>query len=343
MEKSALFLQRRRLLLSALTTPLLAAIPTIPFAAIPADDALPSWREGATKKTILDFIASVTNTQGSNYVPPDQRIAVFDNDGTLWSEQPLYFQLYFMLDQLKAAAPRHPEWKSNPAFQALAAHDMQAIAKIGIKPVLELLAVANTGMTTQEYGRQIDAWLRTARHPRFKRPYTDLVFQPMRELLAYFQANGFKNFIVSGGGIEFMRAWAQQAYDIPPERVIGSSAAVSFAMQDGKPVLTRLPKIDFVDDGPGKPVGIYRNIGRQPIAAFGNSDGDLQMLQWTSGGSGARLLALVHHTDREREWSYDRASHIGKLDKALDEANAKGWTVIDMARDWSRVYRFEPG
>ena len=254
---------------------------------------------------------------------------MFDNDGTLWSEQPLYFQFVFMLDQVKAAAPKHPEWKNNAGVQGAGRAGPAALAKIGHKPVLELLAVANTGMTVEAYDQTIRDWLKTARHPRFKRPYTDLVYKPMQELLAYLRENGFKTFIVSGGSIEFMRPWAEKAYGIPPEQVVGTISQVKFELKDGKPVLTRLPKIDFVDDGPGKPLGIYRAIGRRPIAAFGNSDGDLQMLQFTAAGEGPRFMLLVHHTDAEREYAYDRQSRIGKLDKALDEANAKGgrsWT-----------------
>lgn len=331
-------LRRRQILLGLAATPLVVAVPGLHAQGI---DPLPSWRNTPTRKAILNFVAAVTNSEGKGYVEPENRIAVFDNDGTLWSEQPFYFQFYFMADQVKALAPQHPEWQDNPAYKALMAHDMQAIEKIGMKPLLELLAVANAGMTTQQYSKTIDDWLFTSRHARFNRRYTDLTYQPMRELLAYLNANFFKNFIVSGGGIEFMRVWTKNAYDIPPERVIGSIAEVEFSIKDGTPVLTRLPKVEFVNDGPGKPVGIYRNIGRQPIAAFGNSDGDLQMLQWTAGGRGPRLMALVHHTDAKREWAYDRDSHVGKLDKALDEANAKGWTVIDMQRDWAKVFAFE--
>jgi hypothetical protein len=246
-----------------------------------------------------------------------------------------------MLDQVKAAAPKHPEWKSNAAFNALVAHDEKALAAMGQKPVLELLAVANSGMTVEAYERTIRDWLATARHPRFDRPYTDVVYAPMQELLTYLRANGFKTFIVSGGGIEFMRPWVEKAYGIPPEQVVGSIAEVKFELKDGVPTLTRLPKVAFVDDGPGKPVGIYRNIGRRPIAAFGNSDGDQQMLEATAGGPGKRLMLLVHHDDAEREYAYDRESKIGKLDKAWDEAKAKGWVVVSMKSDWKRIFGFE--
>jgi len=304
-------------------------------------DPLPSWNDGATKARILAFVQAVTDKNSKDYVPPEARVATFDNDGTLWSEQPLYFQFAFALEQVKAAAPKHPEWKNNPAFKALMAQDHAALAKLGTKPVLELVAAANTGMTPEAYDKTIKDWLASARHPRFKRPYTDLVYRPMQELLAYLRANGFKTWIVSGGGIEFMRAWAESAYGIPPEQVIGSIAEIKWDMRDGKHVLVRQPKLAFMNDGPGKPMGIYRAIGRRPIAAFGNSDGDLQMLQYTASGDGARLMVLVHHTDAVREYAYDRTSHIGKLDKALDAAAAEGWTVVDMKNDWKRIYPFE--
>jgi phosphoglycolate phosphatase-like HAD superfamily hydrolase len=304
-------------------------------------NALPSWNDGDAKSRIVAFVAAVTDSKGKDHVAPADRIAVFDNDGTLWSEQPLYVQFVFMLDQLKAAAPKHPEWQGNPAFQALAAHDKAALAKLGQKPVLELLGVANSGMTVGEYDKTIRDWLASARHPKYQKPYTELTYRPMAELLAYLRANGFRTFIVSGGSVEFMRPWAEKAYGIPPEQVIGSQQEVKFEMKDGKPVLTRGPSFDFVDDGPGKPVGIYRHIGKRPIAAFGNSDGDLQMLQVTAAGEGRRLVVLVHHDDGKRESAYDRLSHIGKLDKALDEAKSKSWTVVSMKSDWKKVFTFE--
>jgi len=302
---------------------------------------LPSWNEGPAKQAIVKFVNDVT-TQGSPiFVASEDRIAVFDNDGTLWAEQPLYFQLAFMLDQVKASAPKHPEWKDDPAFKALLAHDQKALAAMGPKPVMKLLAIANSGMTTAAYDRTIRDWIATARHPKFDRPYTELVYVPMQELLAYLRGNGFKTFIVSGGSIEFMRPWAERAYGIPPEQIVGTITGTKFSIIDGKAVLTRTPKIDFIDDGPGKPVGIYRAIGRQPIFAFGNSDGDWQMLQWTAAGTGPRFMGLVHHTDGQREYAYDRQSRIGKLDKALDDANARGWTVVDMKRDWNKVFAFQ--
>ncbi|HZZ11095.1 MAG TPA: HAD family hydrolase [Paraburkholderia sp.] len=313
-----------------------AANPASPTMAQSAD-ALPSWRDGAAKKTIETFVADVTREGSPNFVPPAERIAVFDNDGTLWSEQPLYFQFVFLLDQVKAAAPQHPEWRNNPAFKALVAKDYAALANQE-KPLLQLVAVANSGMSVDDYDKSIREWLAHARHPKFNRPYTDLVYQPQLELLAYLRANGFKTFIVSGGTIEFMRTWAEQAYGIPPDQVIGSSQVVQYQMLNGKPTLVRQPRIDFVDDGPGKPVGIYRHIGRKPILAFGNSDGDQQMLQYTASGAGPHLALLVHHDDAVREFAYDRASKIGKLDKAWDEAVTDGWTVVSMKDDWQTIY-----
>jgi phosphoglycolate phosphatase-like HAD superfamily hydrolase len=303
--------------------------------------ALPSWNDGPAKAAIVDFVSAVTREGGKDYVPPAERIATFDNDGTLWSEQPLYFQLQFMLDQVRAAAPQHPEWKDNPVFRALVAKDTARLAELGHKPILELLTVANSGMTVEEYDRTIRDWLATARHPKFDRPYTDLVFAPMQELLAYLREHGFRTFIVSGGSVEFMRPWAEQAYGIPRDQIVGSQWDVKFQMVDGVPRLVRQPKIAFVDDGPGKPVGIYRHIGRRPIAAFGNSDGDLEMLQITAAGPRRSLALLVHHDDAAREFVYDRQSKIGRLDKAWDEARAKGWTVVSMRKDWKKIYAFE--
>jgi phosphoserine phosphatase len=306
-----------------------------------AEADLPSWRDGPAKQAIVDFVRDVTDERSKNFVPSSERIAVFDNDGTLWSEQPLYFQAVFLLDRLKAVAPEHPEWKENPAYQALVARDEAQLANVGSKPVLELLAVANTGMSTTEYDATLRTWLKTAVHPRFKRPYTDLVFAPMQELLAYLRQRGFETWIVSGGGIEFMRAWTESAYGIPPQRVVGSIAETKFELRNGAPTLVREPKVAFVDDGAGKPVGIYRAIGRQPIAAFGNSDGDLQMLQYAAIGEGRRLALLVHHDDMTREYAYDRDSRIGRLDKALDEAKARKWVVVSMKDDWKRIYPWQ--
>jgi phosphoglycolate phosphatase-like HAD superfamily hydrolase len=305
-------------------------------------DPLLSWNDGAVKKSITDFVARVTTGGGPDFVPPAERIATFDNDGTLWCEQPVYFQVAFAFDRVKALAPQHPEWKTKQPFKAVLDHDMQALAAAGKNGLLEIIEVTHTGMTVEDFTKSVLDWIATARHLRFKRPYTDLVYQPMVELLAYLRANGFKTFIVSGGGIEFMRPWTERVYGIPPEQVVGSSGVVKFQIgADGKPALLKLAKVEFVDDGPGKPVGINRFIGRRPIFAFGNSDGDQQMLEWTAAGTGARFMGLVHHTDADREYAYDRQSKIGKLDKALDEGMAKGWTIVDMKRDWKVVFPFE--
>ncbi|MGO4333202.1 HAD family hydrolase, partial [Cupriavidus sp. M-11] len=298
---------------------------------------LPSWRDGAARQAILAFVADVTRAGAPTFVPPAERVAVFDNDGTLWSEQPLYFQFLFLLDQVKAAAPSHPEWKNNAALKALMANDMAAL-HAQEKQLLPLVMAANSGMTVDEYDKAIRAWLDKSRHPRLNRPFTELVYQPQLELLAYLRANGFKTYIVSGGTIEFMRPWSEQVYGIPPEQVIGSTASIKYEVRNGQPVLVREPKLAFVDDGPGKPVGIYLRIGRRPILAVGNSDGDLQMLEYTTGGAGRRLALLVHHDDAEREFAYDRQSAVGKLDKAWDAATARGWTVISMKQDWQQIY-----
>jgi hypothetical protein len=310
------------------------------LAATVSADPLSSWNEGQTKQAIIKFVQEVTNKSSPKYVSPEQRIATFDNDGTLWCEQPMYFQGFFALDRVKALAPQHPEWKERQPFKAILENDMKALAATGEKGMAEIMMTTHAGMTTGEFEKIVKDWLATAKHPRFKRPFTDLIYQPMLELLAYLRENGFKTYIVSGGGVEFMRPWTEKVYGIPPEHVVGSSVKLKLEMRDGKPVLMRLPEIDFIDDGPGKPVGIQKFIGRRPIAAFGNSDGDLQMLQWTATGKGPGFMLLVHHTDAEREWAYDRQSPIGRLDKALDEAQKRGWTVVDMKKDWKRVFPF---
>ena len=307
----------------------------------PSVEPLPSWNAGPARDAITNFVARVTYEGGPDYVPPAERIAVFDNDGTLWSEQPIYFQLAFAIDRVKALAPQHPEWKSRQPFKALLAGDLKTAFAEGERGLLEIVGATHAGITTEEFDSVVREWVANARHPRFRRPYTDLAYQPMLEVLAFLRANGFKTYIVSGGGIEFMRAWAERVYGVPPEQVIGSSGKLQFQMKDDKPVLVKLPEPDFVDDGPGKPVGIQKFIGRRPIAAFGNSDGDLQMLQWTTAGDGLRLGVIVHHTDSDREWAYDRTSSVGKLDKALDHAGTHGWTVVDMKQDWKRIYAFE--
>ena len=302
---------------------------------------LPSWNEGTAKRSIIEFVNRVTQPGSPDFAAPEQRIATFDNDGTLWSEQPMYFQLFFAIDRVKALAPKNPAWKTQQPFKAVLENDMKMLASSGEKGLLELIMATHAGMTTTEFEQTVKDWLAAAKHPRFKRPYTDLVFQPMIEVLDYLRANGFKIFIVSGGGIEFMRPWTERVYGIPPEQVVGSSIKTKFEMRNGHPVLIRLPEINFIDDKAGKPVGINQHIGRRPIAAFGNSDGDLQMLQWTAAGKGARFMLIVHHTDAEREWAYDRRSNIGKLDKALDEALSSGWTVVDMKQDWKVIYPFQ--
>lgn len=304
-------------------------------------DPLPSWNGGSSKQAIIRFVAEVSTAGGARFVQPAERIAVFDNDGTLWSEQPMYFQLAFALDRVKALAPLHPEWKHKQPFKAVLEGDLKTVLDGGEHALLELVMATHAGTTTEEFAETVKDWLDSARHPKTGRPYTDMVYQPMLELLAYLRANAFETYIVSGGGIEFMRPWAERVYGIPPEQVVGSSIKTKYELRDGEPVLVRLPEINFIDDKAGKPVGINQHIGRRPIAAFGNSDGDLQMLQWTSAGDGARFALLIHHTDAEREWAYDRKSSIGRLDKALDEAHVKGWAVVDMKKDWKVIYPFE--
>jgi haloacid dehalogenase-like hydrolase len=332
---------RRTLVAGLMMAPALAAaLRAAPARAQAA--VLPSWNEGTTKQSILEFVARVTTQGGPDFVPPEQRVATFDNDGTLWCEQPMYVQLAFALDRVKELAPLHPDWKDKQPFQAVLDGDLRALAASGEKGMAEIIAVTHAGMTTEEFEKIVSGWLSTAQHPRFKRPYTELVYQPMLELLAYLRASGFKTFIVSGGGIEFMRPWSERIYGVPPEQVVGSSIKTRFEMRDGTPVLFRLPEVDFIDDKTGKPVGINSHIGRRPIAAFGNSDGDLEMLQWaTLAGGGVRLGLIVHHTDAEREYAYDRQSHFGRLDKALDAAALNKWVVADMKKDWKRIFAFE--
>jgi phosphoserine phosphatase len=305
-----------------------------------AADPLSSWNDGRAKQSIVAFVEKVTKEGSSDFVPVPERIASFDNDGTLWAEQPMYFQAFFVFDRIKALAPQHPEWKEKEPFASVLKGNVKAALAEGEHALLEMAMATHTGMTTEEFYTIVADWIATAKHPKTKRLYTEMVYQPMIELLAYLRANGFKTFIVSGGGVEFMRPWTQKVYGISPEQVIGSSIKTQFEMRDGKPVLVRLPEINFIDDKAGKPVGIHQHIGRRPIAAFGNSDGDLEMLQWTTAGSGARLALIVHHTDAEREWAYDRTSHVGRLDKALDEAAARGWTVVDMKKDWKVIFPF---
>ena len=303
-----------------------------------ATDPLPSWNEGEVKQSILGFVARVTDPASADLVPESERIATFDNDGTLWAEQPLYFQLFFAIDRVKALAPEHPEWAEQQPFKAVLENDLEALAAGGKRGLLELVMAAHSGMTTEEFEQIATAWLDTTVHPTSGRPFTEMVYQPMLEVLDYLRVNGFKTYIVSAGGIEFMRPWTEEVYGIPPEQVVGSSIKTSYEMRDSGPALMRLPEIDFIDDKAAKPVAINSHIGRRPIAAFGNSDGDFQMLEWTTTGPGARLGVLVHHTDAEREWAYDRESHIGHLDRGLDEAGERGWTVVSMHEDWSTIF-----
>jgi len=303
-----------------------------------AADALPSWNDIKAKQLIMAFVQRVTTKGGKDFVPPAERIAVFDNDGTLWAEQPMYFQLAFALDRVKALAPQHPEWKDKEPFASLLKGDLKAALAGGERALLEIVMATHAGMTTEEFEKIVRDWLATAKHPKMGRAYNEMIYQPMVELLRYLRANGFKTYIVSGGGVEFMRPWVEKAYGILPEQVVGSTIKTKFEMRGGKPVIVRLPEVDFISDKEGKPVAINKFIGRRPILAFGNSDGDLQMLQWTAAGSGARFMGIVHHTDAEREWAYDRNSSVGRLDKALDEAQAKGWTVVDMKNDWKIIF-----
>lgn len=299
---------------------------------------LSSWNEAAPRQAIVEFVERVTDPDSVDYVVEDERIAVFDNDGTLWAEKPIYFQLLFAMDRIRDLASEHPEWKQEQPFKAVLEGDFEALAQSGERGLLELLMSTHAGMTTTEFEQLVTEWLAAARHPRFDRPFTELVYQPMLELLAYLRANGFKTYIVSGGGIGFMRPWVEAVYGIPPEQVVGSMLRVDFELREAGPVLVRKPEMAFVDDKAGKPVGIHRFIGRRPIFAAGNSDGDLQMLQWTTGGKKPGLAMIVRHTDAEREWAYDRASSVGRLDEALDLAPEEGWLVVDMKRDWRAVF-----
>jgi phosphoglycolate phosphatase-like HAD superfamily hydrolase len=330
-------MSRTRNLLAAALVCTLAVPATVARAA----DALPSWNDGKARQSITDFVQRVTTKGGKDFVPPAERIATFDNDGTLWAEQPMYFQLIFALDRVKALAPQHPEWKDKEPFASLLKGDLKGALAGGEPAIFQIVMATHAGMTTEEFDKIVRDWIATAKHPKTGRLYSEMVYRPMVELLRYLRANGFKTFIVSGGGIDFMRVFSEQVYGIPPEQVIGSSGKLKFDLRDGKPVLVKLPELNFIDDKEGKPAGIQQHIGRRPIAAFGNSDGDLQMLQWTAAGGGARFMGLVHHTDAAREWAYDRQSSIGRLDKALDEAQAKGWTVVDMKNDWKRVFAFD--
>jgi hypothetical protein len=341
-ERMDRFLIHRRAVLAGLLVSSAAAVPLATLPGLAQGNPLPSWNDDQTKQAILTFVEAVTRDGSPDFVPVSQRIATFDNDGTLWCEQPMYVQLAFALERVRALSNQHPEWKDKQPFKAVLDNDIEALAKSGMKGLMELIMATHAGMSTAEFETIASDWIKTARHPKFKRPYTELVYQPMLELLAYLRANGFKTFIVSGGGIEFMRPWTEPVYGIPPEQVVGSSIKTEYKMQNGQPELSRLPAINFIDDGPGKPVAINSHIGQRPIAAFGNSDGDLEMLEWTTVvGSGKRLGMLVHHDDAAREYAYDRKSHFGKLDRGLVEAPQRGWTLISMKDDWKRIFKFQ--
>ena len=300
-----------------------------------AADPLPSWQEGETKTRLLDFISSSQVEGGEGYIAPGDRIATFDNDGNLWSEQPMYFQLLFILDRVGASASEHPEWNETQPFKAVLEKDMDTLKTFGEKELLELMAATHAGMTEKEFSDIVSEWMKTAKHPTTGKLYTDMTYQPMKELLQALRDAGFKTYIVSGGGISFMRPWVEAVYGIPPEQVVGSRIKVEYE-EGGK--IRRLPEIDLIDDKAGKPVGIHQVIGKRPVLASGNSDGDFQMLEYATTGEGPRIGLILHHTDEEREWAYDRESHIGKLDRGLDEAAARGWIVIDMKNDWKTIY-----
>lgn len=304
-------------------------------------DPLASWNDVKSKQNIIAYVKDITNEKSSNFIQIPDRIAVFDNDGNLWSEQPAYFQLFFAIDRVNALVATNPEWKNTQPFKAILENDLKTFASFGEHGILEVVMATHAGNTVEEFEAIVSNWLSTAKHPRFNKPYTDLVYQPMLELIKYLQNNSFKTFIVSGGGIEFMRPWVEQVYGIPKDQVIGSSIKTQFDYNNGNPVIKRLPELDFIDDKEGKPIAINKFIGRKPIFCSGNSDGDLQMMQYTASNKLKSFMLYVHHTDSIREWAYDRNSHIGKLDKGLDQANENGWTVVDMKNDWKVIYPFE--
>lgn len=308
-------------------------------ASLAQDTALKSWNDTLSKQKIIQFVSTVTTEGNAEFILPEDRIAVFDNDGTLWSEQPVYFQAYFVIDRIRELAPQHPEWKNQEPFASLLKGDIETALSGGHESLLEVIMATHGGMTTEEFERIVSKWIKGAKHPETGKPFTDMVYLPMLELLDYLRANGFKTFIVSGGGIEFMRPWTESVYGIPPEQVVGSSIKTHYEVRDGKPAIVRLKEINFIDDKEGKPVGIHQHIGHRPVMAFGNSDGDFQMLEWTTSGSGSRFGMLVHHTDAEREYAYDRDSHVGRLDRGLDEAQQRGWVIMDMKKDWNTVFK----
>ena len=329
----------RSVVLLLLLLPVLAAGPSGQPSSGP--DPLPSWNDSASKNAIRNFVARVTASSGPDFVPVAERIAVFDNDGTLWSEHPMYFQVLFAFDRVHALAPTHPEWKDRQPFKGVLERDMKAVAATGEKGLLEIMAATHAGTTTEEFAGIVSRWIGTARHPATKKLYTEMIYQPMLEVLSFLRANNFKTYIVSGGGVEFMRPWSERVYGVPPEQVVGSRAKVKYEVRNGTPVLARLAEVDLLDDGPGKPVGIHQVIGRPPIMAFGNSDGDFQMLEWTTSAKGPRFGLIVHHTDDTREWKYDRGSQVGKLERGLDEASKRGWVLVDMKQDWKVIYPYD--
>jgi phosphoserine phosphatase len=340
-EPSAISSRIRTLRLNLHASLLVVLFSLFSLAAIHApaqSDSLPSWNDGVTKQAIEDFVTRTTTAGSPDFVPPEDRIAVFDNDGTLWTEQPLYTEFAFVLDRVKQLAPQHPDWQTKEPYAAVLHHDNKALAATGERGMYQMLVATHANLTTDQFSKIVSDWIGSAEHPRFKRPYTQCIYQPMLEVLTYFRAHGFKTYIVSGGDQDFMRPWAAAVYGIPSEQIVGTTLKTKFAMVDGQPVLNRLPQIDSIDDGPGKPENINKVIGKRPIAAFGNSDGDLQMLEWTASAPGLRLMVLVHHTDAQREYAYDRQSSVGRLDKALDEATARHWLVIDMKNDWKTIF-----
>ena len=304
-------------------------------------DPLPSWNDVQSKNDIVNYVKNVTNSNSVDFIPIADRIATFDNDGNLWSEQPAYFQLFFAIDRVKAMAADHPEWKETQPFKAVLENDMTALAKQGEHGLLQLVMATHAGNTTEAFDKDVKEWIETAKHPTKNVTYDQLVYQPMLELLQYLRANDFKTYVVSGGGVDFMRAFVTEIYGIPEEQIIGSRIKTAFDYNDGNPVIKRLPELDFIDDKDGKPLNIQKIIGKKPVFSSGNSDGDLQMMQWTASNKYKSFMLYVHHTDSEREWAYDRDSHIGKLDKGLDQALKDGWTVIDMKNDWKIIYPFE--
>ncbi len=305
--------------------------------AVSVADPLQSWNDSASKQAIVNFVEKTTDEASPEFVSVAERIAVFDNDGTLWAEQPLYFQAIFIFDRIKELAPEHPEWLEQEPFASVLKGDAEGALAGGTQALMQMAMATHAGMSTEEFSAAVTDWVNTATHPTTGKPYTEMIYQPMLEVLQYLRANDYKTFIVSGGGIDFMRPWVERVYGIPPEQVVGSSVKAKYEVIDGKPTLMKIAELNFIDDKEGKPVGIHQHIGQRPMMAFGNSDGDFQMLEWATSGSGPRLGVLVHHNDAEREWAYDRDSHIGKLDRGLDEGPERGWVIISMKDDWQQI------